>query len=163
MSVILNPLVNSYKRLVRGFEAPVYVTWARVNRSALIRVPRVNPQKLDTTRVEVRNPDPACNPYLGFAVMLQCGLHGIKEKLLLPPPVEENLFAFDPVELQRREIITVPETLGEALKNLQNDAVIRQTLGDLLFTKLVEAKTREWQDFCRYVTPWEMERYLEVW
>ena len=94
MSVVLNPLVNSYKRLVKGFEAPVYIAWARVNRSALVRVPRVNPEKLDTTRLEMRNPDPSCNPYLAYAVMLRCGLHGIRESLPLPPPVEENLFRF---------------------------------------------------------------------
>ncbi len=163
MSAILNPLVNSYKRLVRGFEAPVYVTWARVNRSALVRVPRVNVQKLDTTRLELRSPDPTCNPYLAFAVILRCGLHGVKEKLMLPPPVEENLFAFDPVALERRRITVLPENLGEALEELQKDEVIRETLGDLLFTRFLEAKKREWQEFNRQVTPWEIEHYLGVW
>ena len=163
MSAILNPLVNSYKRLVGGFEAPVYISWARVNRSALIRVPRVNPRKLETTRVELRNPDPAGNPYLAFAVMLKCGLHGVKEGLHLPPPVEENLFAFDPVELRRRQIASLPETLGEALGELRGDGVVREALGELLFTKLLEAKSREWQEYRRHVTPWELERYLGVW
>ncbi len=163
MSLILNPLVNSYKRLVRGFEAPVYVSWARMNRSALIRVPRVNPQKLNTTRIEIRNPDPACNPYLAYAVMLSCGLHGIREKLPLPPPIEENLLAFDQIELEHRRIIRLPETLGEALDEFQKDTIIREALGDLLFTKLVEAKRREWHEFCQHVTLWEKERYLGVW
>jgi glutamine synthetase len=162
MSLVLNPLVNSYKRLVKGFEAPVYITWARVNRSALIRVPRVNPQRLETTRLEIRNPDPACNPYLAYTLLLKCGLHGIKEELPLPPPVEENLFAFDPIELHRRQIEHLPETLGEALEVFKEDLTIREALGDLLFTKLLETKTREWQEYCRYVTPWEIERYLGV-
>lgn len=162
MSLVLNPLVNSYKRLVKGFEAPVYITWARVNRSALIRVPRVNPQKLETTRLEIRNPDPACNPYLAYTLLLKCGLHGIKEKLTLPPPVEENLFAFDTVELERRQIACLPKTLGEALQAFKEDPIIREALGDLLFSKLLETKTREWQEFCRYVTPWEIERYIGV-
>jgi glutamine synthetase len=162
MALITNPLVNSYKRLVKGFEAPIYITWARVNRSALIRVPRVNPQRLETTRLEIRNPDPSCNPYLAYSVLLKCGLHGIKEKLPLPPPVEENLFAFDTVELQRRQISHLPETLGESLVAFKDDIVIREALGDLIFTKLLETKTREWQEYCRYVSAWEVDRYLGV-
>jgi glutamine synthetase len=162
MSLVLNPLVNSYKRLVKGFEAPVYITWARVNRSALVRVPQVNPSKLDTSRLEIRNPDPSCNPYLAYAVMLRCGLHGVKENLPLPPPVEENLFAFDTVELQRRQIMSLPQTLGEALDDFKNDPVIREALGELLFSKLVETKTLEWREFRQHVTPWEMDRYLGV-
>jgi len=163
MTAVLNPLVNSYKRLVGGFEAPLYVTWARVNRSALVRVPRVNPRKLETTRVELRNPDPACNPYLAFAVILEAGLHGVAEKLPLPPPVEENLFAFDPVELRRREISALPETLGEALEELRRDSVAREALGEPLYSKFLEAKSREWEEFRRHVTSWEQERYLGVW
>ncbi len=162
LSLILNPLVNSYKRLIKGFEAPVYITWARVNRSALIRVPRVNPQRLETTRLELRNPDPSCNPYLAYSLLLKCGLQGIKEKLPLPQPVEENLFAFDSVELQRKQIEHLPETLGEALTAFQEDDLIRETLGELLFTKLLEIKTREWQEYCRHVTLWETDRYLGV-
>jgi glutamine synthetase len=162
-SAVLNPLVNSYKRLVGGFEAPLYVTWARVNRSALIRVPRVNPKKLETTRVELRNPDPASNPYLAFAVILRVGLHGVTEELPLPPPVEENLFAFEPDELRRREISALPETLGEALEELRRDNVVRDALGEPLFSKFLEAKMREWQEFRRHVTSWEQERYLGVW
>jgi glutamine synthetase len=163
MCAILNPLVNSYKRLVRGFEAPVYVSWARVSRSALIRVPRVNPQKLHTTRLEIRSPDPSCNPYLAYAVMLACGLHGVKERLPLPPPAEENLFAFDETELERRQILRLPETLGEALDELQKNTVIKEALGDMVFARFLEAKRREWREFCRHVTPWEKENYLGVW
>ena len=160
MSLVLNPLVNSYKRLIRGFEAPVYITWARVNRSSLIRVPRVNPQKLDTTRLEIRNPDPACNPYLAYAVMLKCGLAGIQEKLPLPQPVEENLFATDVGKLERRRIAPLPETLGQAILEFENDEVVREAIGEQMASKLVEAKNREWFDFCRNVTVWEMEHYL---
>jgi glutamine synthetase len=163
MCAILNPLVNSYKRLVRGFEAPVYISWARVNRSALIRVPKVNPQKLNTTRLEIRNPDPSCNPYLGYAIMLACGFHGIKEKLTLPPPVEENLFAFDDEELKRRQIVSLPETLGEALDELQKDAVIKEALGDSLFYKFLNVKRNEWHEYCRHVSSWERDNYLGVW
>jgi glutamine synthetase len=163
MSLVLNPLVNSYKRLVRGFEAPVYITWARINRSSLIRVPQVNPQKLDTTRLEIRNPDPTCNPYLAFAVMLKCGLHGIQEKLQLPAPVEENLFAADVARLERRRIVALPETLGQAILEFENDEVVREAVGDMMSSKLIEAKSREWFDFCRHVTPWEIERYLGSW
>jgi len=162
MSLVLNPLVNSYKSLVKGFEAPVYISWARVNRSTLIRVPSINPQKRETTRLEIRNPDPACNPYLAYALLLKCGLHGIKEKFTLPPPVEENLFAFDSFELQRRQIAHLPETLGEALEAFKGDNTIREAMGDLLFTKFLETKSQEWQDYCRYVTPWDTERYLGV-
>jgi glutamine synthetase len=162
MSLILNPLVNSYKRLIRGFEAPVYITWARVNRSSLIRVPRVNPQKLDTTRLEIRNPDPACNPYLAYAVMLKCGLSGIQEKLQLPQPVEENLFATDIGRLERRRIVPLPETLGQAILEFENDEVVREALGEQMASKLIEAKNREWFDFCRNVTVWEMEHYLGI-
>jgi glutamine synthetase len=163
MCAILNPLVNSYKRLVRGFEAPVYVSWARVNRSALIRVPKVNPQKFNTTRLEIRNPDPSCNPYLVYAVMLSCGLHGIKEKLPLSASVEENIFAFDEVELKRRQIVSLPETLGEALDELQKDNVVKEALGDMLFSKFLAAKRSEWREYCRHVTPWERDNYLGVW
>jgi glutamine synthetase len=163
MCAILNPLVNSYKRLVRGFEAPVYVSWARVNRSAFIRVPKVNPQKLKTTRLEIRNPDPSCNPYLVYATILACGLHGIKEKLLLPQPVEENLFTFDEEEIKRRQIIGLPETLGEALDELEKDTVIKEVFGDMLFSKFLDAKRREWREYCRHVTQWERDHYLGVW
>ena len=162
MSLVLNPLVNSYKRLIRGFEAPVYITWARVNRSSLIRVPRVNPQKLDTTRLEIRNPDPACNPYLAYAVMLKAGLAGIAEKLPLPQPVEENLFATDIGRLERRRIVHLPESLGQAILEFENDEVVREALGEQMALKLIEAKNREWFDFCRNVTAWEMEKYLGI-
>lgn len=162
MCAVLAPLVNSYKRLVPGYEAPVYISWARVNRSALIRVPRVSPGKIKTTRVELRCPDPSCNPYLAQAVMLQCGLDGIKNKLPLPEPVEEDLYHFDEAELARRNINILPATLGEALEVMKKDPVVRQALGDHIFERFIEAKTQEWDEYRLYVTPWELKRFLEI-
>ena len=162
MTAILNPLVNSYKRLVPGYEAPVYMGWARQNRSALIRVPRINPTKPQAARVELRCPDPTCNPYLAFAVMLRAGLQGIEETLSAPEPVEENLYHFDEQERQRRNIGTLPGSLAEALDEMERDDLIRATLGDHVFERYVEAKRQEWDDYRKTVTPWEIERYLET-
>lgn len=162
MCAVLAPLVNSYKRLVPGYEAPVYISWARINRSALIRVPRVSPGKVKTTRIELRCPDPSCNPYLAQAVMLKCGLDGIKNKLPLPEPVEENLYHFDEAELARRNIDILPATLGEALEEMKKDQVVREALGDHIFERFIEAKTQEWDEYRTDVTQWELDRYLEV-
>lgn len=162
MSLLLNLLVNSCKSLVKGYEAPVYATWARVNRSALIRVLRINPQRLETAELETRNPDPVCNPYLAYTLLLKCGLHCIRERMTLPPPVEENLFALDIVELQRRQIAHSPETLGEAITAFKDDPAVWEALDDLLCIKLLETKIQEWQDFCRHLTSWKLELYLGV-
>ncbi|MBI4319102.1 MAG: type I glutamate--ammonia ligase [Chloroflexi bacterium] len=162
MSAVLAPLVNSYKRLVPGYEAPVYISWARVNRSALIRVPKITPGQLQATRIELRCPDPSCNPYLAFAVMLKTGLDGVKRKLPLPEPVEENLYHFDESELRRRNIGMLPATLGDALQELSKDTVVQEALGEHVYERFVEAKTLEWDQFRMYVSPWELERYLEV-
>ncbi|HUS15041.1 MAG TPA: glutamine synthetase family protein [Chloroflexia bacterium] len=162
MTAILNPLVNSYKRLVPGYEAPVYMGWARQNRSALIRVPRINPTKPQAARVELRCPDPTCNPYLAFAVMLRAGLEGIEQNLSAPDPVDENLYHFDEHERQRRNIGTLPGSLSEALDELERDDLLRETLGDHVFERYLEAKRQEWDDFRTRVTPWEIERYLEI-
>ena len=162
MCAVLSPLVNSYKRLVAGYEAPVYISWARVNRSALVRVPKVSPGRLEATRIELRCPDPSCNPYLAFAVMLKAGLDGIRRGLPLPEPIEENLYQFDEAELRRRNIGLLPSTLGEALEALQNDSVIQEALGDHILERFLEAKRLEWNEFRTYVTQWEIDRYLEV-
>ncbi|MBI2952707.1 MAG: type I glutamate--ammonia ligase [Chloroflexi bacterium] len=162
MCAVLAPLVNSYKRLVPGYEAPVYISWARVNRSALIRVPKISPGQLKATRIELRCPDPSCNPYLAFAVMLKAGLDGIKRKLPLPEPVEENLYHFDEAELARRNIGVLPATLGEALEELKKDAVVQSALGEHVYERFVEARTQEWNEFRKYVSQWEIERYLET-
>ncbi|MBI3980305.1 MAG: type I glutamate--ammonia ligase [Chloroflexi bacterium] len=162
MSAVLAPTVNSYKRLVPGFEAPVYVSWARVNRSALIRVPRISPGQPKATRIELRCPDPACSPYLAFAVMLKCGLDGIKRRLPIPEPIEENLYNFDDRELERRAIAVLPGTLKEALDELRKDTVVQEALGEHIYDRFMEAKIQEWDDYRRYVSPWEIERFLEV-
>jgi glutamine synthetase len=162
MCAVLSPLVNSYKRLVAGYEAPVYISWARVNRSALIRVPKVSPGREDSTRLELRCPDPACNPYLAFAVMLKAGLDGIRRELPLPEPVEENIFQFDEAELRRRNIGILPSTLGEAIEALLADSVVQDALGDHILERFVEAKRLEWDSFRTYVTQWELDRYFEV-
>jgi glutamine synthetase len=162
MCAVLASLVNSYKRLVPGYEAPVYVSWARVNRSALIRVPQITPAKPKSTRIELRCPDPSANPYLAFAVMLKAGLDGIKRNLPLPPPVEENLYHF--TEERRREtgIGMLPGSLIEAVEELERDTVIQEGLGEHLYERFVEAKHEEWDEYRMQVTPWELDRYLPI-
>jgi glutamine synthetase len=162
MIAILAPLVNSYKRLVPGYEAPVYVGWARINRSALIRIPQISKGSDNSTRIELRCPDPASNPYLAFAAMLAAGLDGIARKLTPPDPVEENLYHFDAAKLESRKIRQLPGTLREALDELARDEVIRDALGDHVFERFVEAKTEEWDEYRKQVSSWEVERYLEA-
>ena len=164
MTVILAPIINSYKRLVAGYEAPVYISWARVNRGALIRVPHSGPgpSQRYAARLELRCPDPACNPYLAFAVMLKAGLDGIKRRLPLPEPIEESVFQFDATELRRRNIETLPSTLREAIEELKNDEVIQEALGEIIYETFVEAKLEEWSEYRRHISPWEVERYLDV-
>ncbi|MBM3300686.1 MAG: glutamine synthetase, partial [Deltaproteobacteria bacterium] len=155
MSAVLAPLVNSYKRLVPGYEAPVYISWARINRSALVRVPK--PSLPEATRLELRCPDPSCNPYLAFAVMLKCGLDGIKRDLPLPDPTEEDLFES---EWARRGLETLPSSLKEALQELERDTVVQEALGPHIYERFVEAKTQEWDSYRLEITDWERERYL---
>jgi glutamine synthetase len=162
MSAVLAPLVNSYKRLVPGYEAPVYISWARVNRSALIRVPKNRPNKPQAARIELRCPDPTCNPYLAFAVMLRAGLEGIEKNMEVPEPVEENLYHFDENERKRRNIRTLPSTLAEALEEMEVDELVCETLGEHIVERLVEAKREEWNEFRMRVTQWELDRYLDV-
>ncbi|MGD1054006.1 MAG: glutamine synthetase family protein [Candidatus Dormibacteria bacterium] len=159
MCLVLAPIINSYKRLVRGFEAPVFVSWARTNRGALVRVPHVG--RSEVTRVELRSPDPACNPYLAFAVMLRCGLDGIERRLPLPPPVEESLYGFDDVELERRNVGLLPDNLKDAITALEADEVVLDALGDTLSERFLEVKALEWKEYRTQVTPWEQEQYLE--
>ncbi|MFW6075673.1 MAG: type I glutamate--ammonia ligase [Chloroflexota bacterium] len=162
MCAVLAPIVNSYRRLVPGYEAPVYISWARQNRSALIRVPMIRTGQTRATRVELRFPDPACNPYLAYAVMLAAGLDGIEKQMELPPPVEENLYHFTDEDLARREVQTLPTTLGEAVAELKSDEVVRAALGEHVFERLVEAQMQEWDAFRIHVTEWERDRYLEM-
>lgn len=160
MTPILASLVNSYKRLVPGYEAPVYVSWARANRSALIRIPKISQGKERSCRIELRFPDPSSNPYLAFAVMLKAGLDGIKRQLPLPPPSEENLYHYTPERLVETGVQQLPSSLESALGCLEADPVIQSALGDPLYDRFMEAKRAEWQEYAMQVTPWEMERYL---
>ncbi len=162
MCAVLAPLVNSYKRLVPGYEAPVYISWARTNRSALIRVPKNRPGKPQAARVELRCPDPASNPYLAFALMLRSGLEGIEKGYEAPDPVEENLYHFDETERRRRNIQTLPGSLIEALDEMERDELVRETLGDHITDRLLEAKHDEWDLFRMQVSQWELDRYLDV-
>jgi len=162
MCAILCPIVNSYKRLVSGFEAPVYVTWAGMNRSALLRVPKWFKTKPEAARIELRNPDPTCNPYLAFAVMLNAGLDGIRNNLQPPEPVEENIYELDHESRIERKIDLLPTSLAEAVEALKNDSLLQETLGRHLFERYVDVKMKEWAEFKQQVTPWELETYLDI-
>ncbi len=156
MCAVLAPLVNSYKRLVAGYEAPVYVSWARINRSALIRVPRAS--LLESTRLELRCPDPCCNPYLAFAVMLAAGLDGVRRELPVPEATEENLYDLD--HDRRAALGVLPGSLNQALNALEDDDVVRAALGPHVCDRFINAKRLEWEDYRLEVTPWELEKYL---
>ncbi len=160
MCAVLAPLVNSYKRLVPGYEAPAYLSWGQINRSALIRVPQVQTDRPESTRLELRCPDPSCNPYLAFAVMLSAGLDGIERELESPPITNEDLYHLDDQRRQERGLGTLPGSLGEALEELKRSTLVRQALGAHIFERFVEAKTIEWQEYCIQVSDWELERYL---
>jgi len=161
-SAILCPTVNSYKRLIPGYEAPVYITWATANRSALLRVPRWFEQKNASARVELRCPDPSCNPYLAFAVMLKAGLDGIENGLTPPEPVEENIYQLDDESLLHKNIDILPTSLWKALGALKKDELISGVLGEHLFGRYLDVKTREWDEFRRQVTAWEIDTYLDI-
>ncbi len=163
LAAIVAPTVNSYKRLVPGYEAPVYVCWAQINRSALIRIPRYTPGNDQATRIELRFPDPSCNPYLAFASILAAGLDGVENKLAAPPNVNDvDVYHFTPEELKARGITTLPGTLEEALQALERDDVIRAALGEKLYEDYVRVKGDEWDDYRIRVSQWELERYLET-
>lgn len=162
MSAILAPTVNSYKRLVPGYEAPVYICWGQRNRSALIRVPRYSPGREQSTRCELRCPDPSCNPYLAFAVMLQAGLDGIRRGLKAPKPVEEDVYEFDDRKLKELYINTLPASLGEATVELEKSRLMKEVLGKHTFERYIEAKKIEFDEFRINVTDWEIKKYLEV-
>jgi glutamine synthetase len=154
--------VNSYKRLVPGYEAPVYVAWSRRNRSALVRVPLYHPGSEQATRMELRCPDPACNPYLTFAALLQAGLEGIEHGYELPEPMERNLYHLTPEERRRLGIEQLPETLGDAIELTAGSELALRTLGEHTFNRFIELKRREWEEYRMQVTPWELKRYLPV-
>lgn len=159
---VLCPTVNSYKRLVPGYEAPIYITWATINRSALIRVPRYTPGRESSTRCELRCADPMANPYLAFAVMLAAGMDGIKNGYKLPDPLEENIYELTEADLKLRKINTLPATLRAALRELENNKVIRGALGETAFQRYYDAKMDEWMEYSASVSQWEVEKYLEI-
>ena len=159
---ITNQWVNSYKRLVPGYEAPVYISWARRNRSTMIRVPMYKPGKEQATRIEFRAPDPACNPYLAFAVMLAAGLKGIEERYELPEPVEEDIYRMDEAQRSERGILSLPGSLYEAALECEKSELVRQTLGDHIFWKFIENKRIEWDTYRKQVNVYEIERYLPM-
>ncbi len=162
LAAVVAPTINSYKRLTPGYEAPVYICWAHLNRSALIRVPGHGQQQASATRVELRCPDPSANPYLAFAAMLAAGLDGIERDLTAPPPVNEDVYGFDERDLRERAIGTLPGTLAEALNELERDEVIEEALGPDITRAFLRAKWAEWDEYRIQVTNWELERYLET-
>ena len=157
MAAITNPLVNSYKRLVPGYEAPCYMAWSASNRSALIRIPAARGQ---STRVELRSPDPACNPYLELAVCLAAGLDGIEKGMTPPPEVTDNIFAMSPATRKRRGIEALPGSLDEALECLKKDKLILDTLGEHVADNYIAGKKKEWEEYRTRVSSWEREKYI---
>lgn len=162
ITLVTNQWVNSYKRLVPGYEAPVYLSWALRNRSDLIRIPAYKPGREEATRIEYRSPDPACNPYLAFAVMLAAGLEGIEKQYPLPDPVERNIYEMSVEERQALGIGQLPENLHEAIQAAEKSELLKSTLGEHVFSKLIENKNAEWNDFKAQVTQWELDKYLPV-
>ena len=159
ITLLTNPLVNSYKRLVPGYDAPVCVAWsARANRSALIRIPSSRGE--DSTRIELRCPDSAVNPYLALAACLQAGLDGIEKEMELPPCIQGNLFGMEPETLKNKHVERIPETLGDAIEAYRDNSFIREILGEHIYVKYLEAKEEEWRDFRAQVTDWEVNQYL---
>ncbi len=162
ITAVTNQWVNSYKRLVPGYEAPVYLSWALRNRSDLIRIPVYKPGHEKSTRVEFRSPDPACNPYLAFAVMLAAGLEGIEKKYPLDPPVERNVYEMTPKEREELGIGTLPEDLYEAIKLTEKSELVRKALGEHIFNKFIDNKKLEWERYRAQVTSYELEQYFSV-
>lgn len=162
MSLIFAQSVNSYKRLVPGYEAPIYIAWSRRNRSALIRVPEYYPGKEKATRAEFRCPDPSCNPYLTFAVMLNAGLEGIEREYKLPEPIEKNLYHLSDEERKELGIESLPGDLGEAISVCEQNKLIKNTLGEHIFSRLIELKKKEWQDYRIQLTKYEIENLFPI-
>ncbi len=162
ITLITNQWVNSYKRLVPGYEAPVYVSWAQRNRSDLIRVPMYKPGNENATRMELRSPDPACNPYLTFSVMLAAGLEGIEKEYELPDPIERNIYEMSEEDREALGIVTLPGSLDEAIAITEKSALVRKCLGDHLFYSFIMNKKIEWENYRKQVTDYELKRYLPI-
>ena len=159
INCILNPTVNSYKRLVPGYEAPTYISWANRNRSALIRIPT---ERGNGTRCELRNPDLSGNPYLQFAVMLAAGLKGMEDELEPPAPVEKNIYALSEMEKEKHDIGQLPESLGHALSFMNESALLKETLGEHIFKNFLHVKRQQWNEYRTQVTQWELDKYLSI-
>ena len=161
-TAVTNPLVNSYKRLVPGYEAPVYIAWARRNRSALVRVPMYKPGKENATRLELRCPDPSANPFLAFAAMLGAGLKGIEDELELAPEATNNIFHMSQEELDAAGIYTLPGSLSDAIELFANSELMKDVLGEHIHSFYTENKRAEWDEYRTQVTQWELDKYLPV-
>jgi len=157
ITALTNPTVNSYKRLIPGYEAPVYVAWSAQNRSPLIRVPAC---RGNSTRLELRNPDPSCNPYLALAGILAAGLDGIENKIDAPAPVNKNIYEMSPTERKRQKVVSLPSDLNEALKHMEKSALVKDVLGEHIFNKFLDGKREEWNSYRTQVTKWELDSYL---
>jgi len=162
ITAVTNQWVNSYKRLVPGYEAPVYLSWARRNRSTLVRVPMHKPGKEKATRIEYRSPDPACNPYLVFAVTLAAGLEGIKKKYKIPNPIEEDIYTMKPERREELGIKSLPDNLFEAIQCTEDSKLLRKALGDHIFNKFIENKKIEWDRYKVHVSDYELKKYLSA-
>jgi glutamine synthetase len=162
ITAVCNQWVNSYKRLVPGYEAPVYLSWARRNRSDLIRVPEYRPGREKATRIEFRSPDPACNPYLCFSVMLAAGLDGIKNNLQAPEPIEKNVYEMSEEERKKFGISTLPGSLAEAVQLAEGSQLVREALGEHVFNSFIENKKKEWDAYRTQVSEYELKRYLPI-
>lgn len=162
ITMVCNQWINSYKRLVPGYEAPVYIAWARRNRSALVRVPLYKPGKEKATRIELRSPDPACNPYLAFSVMLAAGLEGIEKGYNLPEPVEKDIYHLSDEERKKLGIKSLPGSLIEAVEITEKSELLRKALGDHIFNNLITNKKVEWDNYRIRIHPYEIERYLPI-
>ena len=162
LTSVTNQWVNSYRRLIPGYEAPVYLSWARRNRSDLIRVPEYQPGKENSTRIEFRSPDPACNPYFAFSVMLAAGLEGIEKEYEIPAPIEENVYEMTEEERKRRNIGTLPGSLWEAIKLTEESDVVRKALGEHVFDAFIQNKKIEWELYRSQVTGYELDKYLPI-
>ncbi len=162
ISALTAQWVNSYKRLVSGYEAPVYVSWGQRNRTALIRVPLYRPGNERATRAELRCPDPSCNPYLALAVMLAAGLEGITKKYSIPEPVEPNIYEMEMEERKKRGLHALPGNLFEAIQEAKNSNLVRETLGEHIFTRFILNKEKEWEDYRSQITSHEIKKYLPI-
>jgi glutamine synthetase len=163
ITAVTNQLVNSYKRLVVGYEAPVWVSWAQNNRSALVRVPLTRADKPSSTRIEYRSPDPSCNPYLAFSVILAAGMRGIEQGYELPAETTQNIFELTDAEMEKLDVEPLPQSLAEALDVMERSELVHNALGEHIFEWFLRNKRSEWRDYKTHVSQWELERYLPSW